>query len=106
MYLPSFHLPFENPKIDALSGFPKFGSSSILEKCITPLLHFSMHFHLPIKWANEQKLIAATAASGAFIAIRKSVYEESSGHPLVQNEVVEDVVWFRSRLRVFISCCG
>lgn len=86
----------EKNDLDALSGFPKFKTASFLEALLTPLLHFFIHMHLPIQLANSQKLIAATAASGAFIAIRRNAYEAIGGHQAVKNEVVEDVALFRA----------
>lgn len=85
---------FEQP-IDALSGFPRFNMRNGLEKLLTPLLHFFVHAHLPIYLANRQRLPAATAASGAFIAIRRDTYFEIGGHTAVKDEVVEDVALFR-----------
>lgn len=87
---------FDKEKMDALSGFPKFQNSSFLEALLTPLLHFFIHMHLPIKMANKQKMLAASAASGAFIAIRRSVYEEIGGHFAVKEQVVEDIALFRA----------
>lgn len=81
--------------IDALTGFPRFKASNVLERLLTPLLHFFVYFHLPIALANHQRMVAATAASGAFIAIRKEVYEEIGGHASVKDAVVEDVALFR-----------
>lgn len=66
---------FEQP-IDALSGFPRFEMRHWLEKLLTPLLHFFIHAHLPIYLANRQRMKAATAASGAFIGIRRDAYFE------------------------------
>lgn len=86
---------FDNKKVDALSGFPKFLNSSFLEALLTPLLHFFIHMHLPIKLANSQAMVAASAASGAFIAIRRSVYEAIGGHYAVKNKIVEDIALFR-----------
>lgn len=81
---------------DAVSGFAHFYNESVLEKLLTPLLHFFIYFHLPIVIANRQKMIAATAASGAFIAIKRHVYEAIGGHEAVKDEVVEDVALFRT----------
>lgn len=86
----------QKDKLDALSGFPKFNNASFLEALLTPLLHFFIHMHLPIKLANTQRMIAATAASGAFIAIRRNAYDAIGGHQAVKNEVVEDVALFRA----------
>ena len=85
---------FERP-IDALSGFPRFDMRNWLEKLLTPLLHFFVHVHLPIYLANRQCMPAATAASGAFIAVRRDAYFEIGGHTAVKDEVVEDVALFR-----------
>lgn len=85
---------FKQP-IDALTGFPRFKASNVLECLLTPLLHFFVYFHLPIALANRQAMVAATAASGAFIAIRKEAYKEIGGHASVKEAVVEDVTLFR-----------
>lgn len=85
---------FEKP-IDALSGFPRFYMRNWLEKLLTPLLHFFVHFHLPIYLANTSTWPSATAASGAFIAIRRTAYNEIGGHAAVKEHVVEDVALFR-----------
>lgn len=85
----------KNEGLDALSGFPKFTHVSFLEALLTPLLHFFIHMHLPIKLANSQKMIAATAASGAFIAISRTAYDAIGGHQVVKNEIIEDVALFR-----------
>lgn len=87
---------FKRLNADAVSGFAHFHNDSVLEKLLTPLLHFFIYFHLPIVIANRQKMIAATAASGAFIAIKRSVYEAIGGHSAVKGEVVEDVALFRT----------
>lgn len=87
---------FQQMNADALSGFARFINDSVLEKLLTPLLHFFVYFHLPIVMANRQKMIAATAASGAFIAMKRSVYEAIGGHEAVKDEVVEDVALFRT----------
>ncbi|MBQ0138749.1 MAG: glycosyltransferase [Kurthia sp.] len=81
----------EKHQLDALSGFPRFIHSNWLESVLTPLLHFFIFMHLPIKIANNQSFLAATAASGAFIAIRNSTYQAIGGHEAVKNEVIEDV---------------
>lgn len=84
----------EKENVDALSGFPRFETSNWLERLLTPLLHFFVHMYLPIQLANGSKIRVATAASGAFIAIRREVYEEIGGHEAVKNEVIEDVSLF------------
>ena len=81
----------------ALTGFPKFIATSVLEKLYTPLLHFFIHFHLPIVVANYMpRFQAATGASGAFIAVQRDVYMAVGGHERVRNEVIEDVALFRA----------
>lgn len=78
-------------QLDALSGFPRFIHSNWLEALLTPLLHFFIYMHLPIRFANSQKVNRAVAASGAFIAMRRHAYKAIGGHEAVKNEVIEDV---------------
>lgn len=86
---------FTRTKADAISGFARFQNESVLEKLLTPLLHFFIYFHLPIILANRRQMVAATAASGAFIAVKRTVYEAIGGHAAVKADIVEDVALFR-----------
>lgn len=83
-------------KADAISCFPHFRNSSFLEYCLTPLLHFFIYMHLPIRLSNNQKLLTATAASGAFIAVTSTCYHAIGGHTSVKNNIVEDVTLFQN----------
>lgn len=80
---------------DALSGFPRFINDSFLENVLTPLLHFFIYMHLPIRVANAQTFPAATAASGAFIAMTKDCYFAIGGHEVVKSTIVEDMTIVR-----------
>lgn len=82
-------------ELDAVSGFPKFINNSFLERLLTPLLHFFVHMHLPIQLANRKNFVAATAASGAFIAVKRAVYFSVGGHEAVKDKVIEDVTLFK-----------
>lgn len=85
----------EQRQLHAITGFPRFINHSFLEKLLTPLLHFFVHMHLPIALANHTAYVSATAASGAFIAIRRDAYFAIGGHEAVKNKVIEDVTLFK-----------
>ena len=82
-------------KCDALSGVPKFINKSYLEKLLTPLFHFTVYMHLPIRLANLQHNSKASVACGTFICVKKQAYVDTGGHLLVKDTEVDDLKLFR-----------
>lgn len=74
-----------------LTGFPAFQVPPFLSKLLVPMLHFVIHFHLPLAFANYTRYPLASAANGMWMLFEREAYVQIGGHASVKESLVEDV---------------
>ncbi|WP_230309256.1 glycosyltransferase family 2 protein [Planomicrobium sp. YIM 101495] len=74
-----------------VTGFPAFQVPPFLSKLLVPMLHFVIHFHLPLVFANYSRYPLASAANGMWMFFEREAYMEIGGHASVKDSLVEDV---------------
>ncbi len=76
--------------VDALSIMPSIDCRSFWEKCVMPLFALLSALLEPLDKTNHPEK-SASRLSGAFILIKRSIYEAAGGHTAVKDQILEDM---------------
>lgn len=93
---------FRKHNPDMLTVWPMQSTCSFAEKCVIPLVYFTLFTFLPTRFASkkpfflpdfiyEKIAVFFAAANGQCVAFKKEAYSQIGGHESVKKEVVEDV---------------
>ena len=80
--------------MDAVSIMPRIDCPSFWEKCVMPLFAALTVLVEPLDRANHPEA-GGSRLSGAFILVRRSVYEAVGGHAAVSSQILEDMALAR-----------
>jgi len=81
-------------EMDAVSIMPRIDCPSFWEKCVMPLFAALTVLVEPIDRANRPEA-GSSRLSGAFILVRRSVYEAVGGHAAISDQILEDMALAR-----------
>ena len=85
--------------LDLVSPYPRQNAVGWLGRLVQPLLQWSWLTFVPLGIASQSSRPSLAVANGQFIVCRRSAYEQSGGHAIVANQVIEDVALLRAFLR-------
>ncbi|HEV7204384.1 MAG TPA: glycosyltransferase [Jatrophihabitans sp.] len=82
--------------LDLVSPFPRQVTVTPAERLVQPLLAWSWLTLLPLRVAERSSRPSLGAATGQFLAVRRSVLERAGGFGAVRDEVLDDLALLRA----------
>jgi Glycosyl transferase family 2 len=74
----------EESRADLVSGIPRQGTGTLVEKLVIPLIHFLLLGFLPLGRMRRYRHPAYAAGCGQLFLARRSAYEAAGGHAAIQ----------------------
>jgi glycosyltransferase involved in cell wall biosynthesis len=77
--------------LQLVSPYPRQRAESWAERLVQPLLQWSWLTFLPLRLAEQPRLVSMTAANGQLLACDAAAYRDAGGHSIVRDAVLDDV---------------
>jgi len=84
---------------DFISPYPREHGRTVMMKLVQPLLQWSWLASVPLRIAESGRQESMVIANGQFFIVKRSAYEEISGHSSVKSEILDDLSLARSLAR-------
>jgi hypothetical protein len=84
---------------DFISPYPREHGRTVMMKLVQPLLQWSWLASVPLRIAESGRQESMVIANGQFFIVKRSAYEEISGHSSVKSEILDDLSLARTLTR-------
>jgi len=84
---------------DFISPYPREHGRTLMMKLVQPLLQWSWLASVPLRIAERGRQESMVIANGQFFIVKRSAYEEISGHASVKSEILDDLSLARTLTR-------